>query len=250
MYDWPEVQRANDAFWQRIAGRLAQAGIAAPKSLSRDRPATAIWQEADLLLAQTCGLPFVTGRCGTARIVARPDYGIEGAADGLYASALVCRRGDGSRLSDFRGARAAVNQYGSQSGCNALADAVGETDFFGTVVMSGAHRVSARLVAAGEADLAAIDAVAWALFRRYEPEAASRLGVLDWTRSMPVLPFITGVKHVGLIPRLCDALLDACRGGTGLPVSALPASEADYAPVREMAETLIGRRLAPTAAPL
>ena len=151
MYDWPEVERANDAYWRRIADHLVGL-VTTPRALTRGQPFDQIWQDPDLLLAQTCGLPFVSGRCGTAQVIARPDYGIEGATDGIYSSALICRRGAGARLADFRGAIAAINEYGSQSGCNALADAVGETDFFGAVLVTGAHRLSARAVAAGDAD--------------------------------------------------------------------------------------------------
>lgn len=244
MYDWPEVRPATDAFWAAIRDHLAECGVQAPAALSRDRTATEVWQDRDLLLAQTCGLPFVSGRCGTARVIARPDYGIEGARDGLYCSALICRRGAGARLTGFRGARAAINEYGSQSGCNALADAVGETDFFGAVTVTGTHRASASMVADGDADLAAIDAVAWALFQAHEPVAAGRLTVLDWTRPMPALPFITGAAHVTLSSPLRDALGAAGPGCLGLPARVLPACDADYAPIRAMAAALAGRRLA------
>ncbi len=57
--------------------------------------------------------------------------------------------------------------------------------FFAAAVISGSHRESARLVARGEADLAALDAVAWALLRAHEPETAARLVVLDRTGPCP-----------------------------------------------------------------
>ena len=251
MYDWPEVAARTDAFWAEVAAALAAEGVAAPAALARpDDPAEA-WGHPALLLGQSCGLPYVSGRCGGAVPVARPVYAAEGCGTGTYRSALVCRAGEEAPLEAFRGRVAAVNEYGSQSGCNALADAVrplGDA-FFAEVVLTGAHRASALAVARGAADIAAVDAVAWALFGEVEPAARGRLALLGWTGEMPALPFIMGGAHAARRPAVFRALAGAARPGNaaGLPVGVLPADDSDYDPVRAMAARVRGLRLAPAA---
>lgn len=266
MYDWPEVAGRTDAFWARVAAALRARGIAAPATLSRPADAAACWDDPALLLGQSCGLPYVSGRCGRAIAIARPVYAVEGCGPGTYRSALVCRRGDagiggdldrrgrGAALAAFRGRVAAVNDYGSQSGCNALADAVlpmGDA-FFGRVAVTGAHRASALAVAQGRADIAAIDAVAWALFAEIEPVAHDCLAVLGWTAETPALPYLTAPANRERIPALVGALAAAARPGEapGLPSGVLTAIPADYQPIRAMARRLAGSRLAPDAPPL
>jgi ABC-type phosphate/phosphonate transport system substrate-binding protein len=124
--------------------------------------------------------------------------------------------------------------------------------FFAEVVLTGAHRASALAVAHGGADIAAIDAVAWALFGEIEPAARARLAVLGWTEEMPALPFIIGVTHAARAPAIFRALAGAARPGnaTGLPVGVLPAADSDYDPIRAVAARVGGLKLAPAAMPL
>jgi ABC-type phosphate/phosphonate transport system substrate-binding protein len=249
MYDWPEVAGRTDSFWREVAASLRVNGVAAPEALSRPRDPVAAWSDPALLLGQSCGLPYVSGACGGAFPVARPVYDVEGCGEGTYRSAIICRAGEEAPLAAFRGCRAAINEYGSQSGCNALADAVrplGDA-FFGRVLLTGAHRASALAVADGWADIAAIDAVAWALFAEIESAAHSRLSVLAWTPETPSLPFITAPSNEALAPILLNALAAAARRGNPVevPVAVLPASPEDYDPIREMARRVRGLRLAP-----
>ena len=254
MYDWPEVAGRTDAFWAEIAAALRAEGVAAPPALSRPDDPAAGWSDPALLLGQSCGLPYVSGRCGGAIPIARPVHAADGCGPGTYRSALVCRAGEEAPLEAFRGRTAAINDYGSQSGCNALADAVrGRGDaFFGRVLATGAHRASALAVARGRADIAAIDAVAWALFAEVEPAAHGRLAVLAWTAETPALPFITAPTNRARVPALLRALAGAARPGNpaGLPVAVLSATPANYEPVRAMARRVAGLRLAPDSPPL
>lgn len=257
MYDWPEQQLANDKFWTHIANALRVNDISGPAFLDRDRPLAELWADPDLLIGQTCGLPLVSGRCGSATVIARAGYAAEHAQDGTYASALICRANRDGDLAAFRGSVAAVNEYGSQSGCNALADAVQplatDAPFFGQVHLTGAHRRSAQAVADGQADIAAIDAVAWDQFANYEPEAHARLRVVGWTRSVPGLPFIVGdahkASHVTIIAALFSAVRAVNQDGPqpGMPTAIWSASADDYAPVAAMARRVAGMRLAPDA---
>lgn len=249
MYDWPEVAARTDTFWAAVARALAGRGIPAPTALSRPAEVHATWRDPGLLLGQACGLPYVSGLCGAAVLVARPAYAVEGCGCGTYRSALICRAGEEAPLHRFRGRVAAVNEWGSQSGCHALADAVHRLGdaFFGGVVLTGSHRASAAAVAAGSADVAAIDAVTWALLGEVGPGVHARLRVIGWTAEMPALPYITAAGHARLAPALRDALNTAARpeNPPGQPIAVLPATGADYAPVRAMAARLRGLRLAP-----
>lgn len=184
MYDRPETAAANDRLWAGIRDRLRAGGIAAPDGLSRDRPLRDIWADPALLLAQTCGLPFRRGLCGGAVYVATPAYDLPDCPPGWYRSVLVARApaAPGSLLR-WRGARLAVNDAESQSGHAAPQTLAALHGFrFAELVFTGAHRASARAVAEGRADIAALDAVSWAMIRRWDPFAADLVAV---ARSLP-----------------------------------------------------------------
>ena len=54
MYDRPETAAANDRLWQGVRTRLGEG----PEHLVRAGDPWEHWQSPDLLLSQTCGLPF------------------------------------------------------------------------------------------------------------------------------------------------------------------------------------------------
>ena len=95
----------------------------------------------------------------------------------------------------LRGARFAFNSADSMSGFLAPGrdlEALGESlAIFSERIETGGHRASLRAVAAGKADVAAIDCRSWSLFRRFEPEASARLQVVGWTARRKGLPFVT-----------------------------------------------------------
>ena len=62
-------------------------------------------------------------------------------------------------------------------------------------IETGSHRASILAVAEEIAEVAAIDAVCWALALRYEPKAVARLTVVEMTAFRPGLPFITAVER-------------------------------------------------------
>jgi ABC-type phosphate/phosphonate transport system substrate-binding protein len=257
MYDWPGIRAETDAFWAGVARRLHEAGIDAPAVLTRNLDEGVSWGNSDLLLGQTCGMPFVSGSCGEARVVARPDYGLPGASGGFYRSAIIVRAEDRAGLDPAldpalgpeavlaqQGRRVAINEWGSFSGHVALRAYLaglrsGARDpFFGDAVVSGWHLDSARMVARGEADLAALDGVGWAMLQTLEPRTAERLAVLDMTAEAPALPFITAPRFVDIRADLVAALDGAARAlppVAGVPRAVVAASDGDYQPIREAA---------------
>lgn len=193
MYDLPALYGANDRFWRAIRNRLGEG----PEYLSRALDGWEAWTSPDLLLGQTCGLPYRARLHGKVALVATPDYGLPGCPAGHYNSVLVVREGDPREsLADFAGARLARNDPLSQSGWAApLAhfDAAGVP--IETIVETGGHAASAAAVAEGRADIAALDALTWALLQEHGPEVAERLRELERTAPTPALPYVTALSR-------------------------------------------------------
>jgi len=217
MYDLPELEAANDALWAAIAERLRAEGLdGVPERLTRGGSLEAIWTDPKLLLAQTCGYPLVTSLGERVCVVATPKYSAQGCDGAFYRSAVVVRGSDPARqLADLRGRRAAVNDLASNSGMNLLRAEVAplakDAPFFGAVTITGAHVASVEAVAAGEADVAAIDGVTWSHLQRRRPSTTQGLKVLSWTKAAPGLPLITAETDAGLLATLREALAQVAR---------------------------------------
>jgi ABC-type phosphate/phosphonate transport system substrate-binding protein len=173
--------------------------MSAPLKLDRFRPSEAIWRSPGLVLSQTCGFPFSTRLRGMVRLVGTPIYNVPGCQGPYYSSMIVVRNDEpAGRLADLASPRFAYNAADSLSGYLALGAALREAKREAQPrawIESGSHRASVRAVAEERADVAAIDAVCWALALRYEPEATSRLKVLEQTPLRPGLPFVTAVER-------------------------------------------------------
>lgn len=218
MYDWPELQTANDALWSVIVERLAARGLAdIPQRLVRDADLERVWTSPSLLLAQTCGYPLLTRLKGHVQLVATPRYRAPGCEGPFRRSAIVVQaQAPGERLADLRGARCALNDRTSDSGMNLFRSAVAPlangARFFSQVIVTGSHLASAEAVALGAADVAALDAVSLAHLRRLRPQLAQRLRVLQWTTRTPGLPLITAANTPpAMLAALRDALMDVAR---------------------------------------
>ncbi len=192
MYKRPELDPAIARLWQGIRAGLQAAGIDSPETLSQDTDEFAVWEAPDLVLSQTCGMPFRTRLHGQVTLVGTPDYALADCPPGYYRSALLVRRNDARQsLPAFRDATFAFNQTISQSGFAAPYFHLRAHGFwFEKRLQTGQHLASARAVAEGRADIAALDAVTWRLIEKYD-RFAGNLRVLIWTRPTPGLPLIT-----------------------------------------------------------
>jgi len=194
MYDWPELTQAHDAMWQELGDRLRTTGIDAPDCLSRDSGDERFWLDPDLLLGQTCGYPLATKLRGKVQYVATPVYEVKGCSGPLYSSAIVTRKDADLTMDNWQQGRFVFNSQMSLSGYRAVRAMIGKPEsFFTSVAESGGHRLSARMVAKGNADVAALDAVCWHLLQEHEPATASQLKVICWTQKRPALPLITSL---------------------------------------------------------
>lgn len=211
MYDRPETAAANDMLWQEVRERLAGD---APAQLTRDGDLWAQWLDPGLVLSQTCGFPYRARLHGKVALIGTPDTGLPDCPPGHYYSVLVVRRDDARvSLCDYARARLAYNDPLSQSGWAAPQGFAASRGFaFAETLCTGGHAASARAVAAGDADIAAIDAITWRLIARHDA-FAQNLHVIARTAPTPALPFIAGVR--------CDtaAIFDALAGA----IATLPA---------------------------
>lgn len=197
MYDPPELNGANDTLWQALAQRLRQAGLAGvPERLTRRDDLRAMWRDPGLLLGQTCGYPLMTELRGELQVVATPVYRAPGCDGAFHRSAIIVREDDPvADLVGLAGRRCVINGWDSNSGMNllraALAPVAQGRRLFTEISISGSHRESLRRVAAGAADVAAIDCVTLALLRRIEPAPVAAIRILDWTPASPSLPLVS-----------------------------------------------------------
>jgi ABC-type phosphate/phosphonate transport system substrate-binding protein len=215
MYDFGAAVAANDRLWAGVRDRLRASGVAAPDALTRGEGAYwPAWQAPDLLLSQTCGYPFRARLHGRVAYVGTPDYGVQGCAPGHYRSVFVARAEDPrATLAEFDGAGFAYNEALSQSGWAAPQVYAAKLGLrLPPVVETGGHRRSAHAVAEGRADIAALDAVTWALMQG-EDAVVAALRVVALTDPSPGLPFITALG--GPVEALFDALARAIAGLSG-----------------------------------
>lgn len=197
MYDFPEIAEATDAWWSGLAAAFHRAGVpGVPDRRYRPNDPAALWANSSLLFAQTCGFPLTHAFAGKLTPIGTPCYRAEGCSGSFYRSVVVVGRDRaGTALEEFRGAVTAVNQPDSQSGWNALAALAAplarDGRFFGDVRLTGGHAASLAAVAEGAADLAAIDAVTFALLGRYRSQAVAGVRTLTVTEPAPGLPYVT-----------------------------------------------------------
>jgi ABC-type phosphate/phosphonate transport system substrate-binding protein len=241
MYDLPELAAATVDWWRGLRRHMAEAGVdGLPADLVQPDDLYAHWQETDLAVSQTCGYPLTHGLGGRVQLLATPRYAAQGCTGSRYLSHVVVRATDpAKRFADLRGRRVAFNGRDSQSGYNVLrhlaAPLAAGRPFFAATVESGAHRRSLAMVRTGEADLAAVDCVTFALLERVAPAELAGIRILCSSAAAPALPYITSLRTTagqlaglrrGLLAAAADPALAATRdallidGFDVLPVSA------------------------------
>lgn len=196
MYLRPETQPAHDALWALTRDALRDHGCVAPDALAHTAPVFATWTRPDLLLGQVCNLPYnVHFRSSTARI-GTSDYALPDAAPGQYYSLLVVREDDPRTTPfAFSNATLAINERDSHSGWGAPWGYARDHGFaWARAIETGAHARSAAAIAAGHADIAAIDAISWRMIQRYDA-CAQRLRVIGRTKPSPGQTLITARAH-------------------------------------------------------
>src|SRR5258705_9265218 len=207
MYDPPELHATVDAWWNGLARAFRAEGVAdVPDGLDRSLSLDALWGAPDLLFTQTCGYPLTGAWAGRLQYLATPRYAAAGCEGSNYCSWIVVAADSRAHcLEDLRGARCSINGRISHSGFNALRALVAplarDGRFFGSVSVSGGHAESLVQLGRGEVEVAAIDCVSYAVFRRCRPHAVEATRIIGRTTDAPGLPFAVRI----------DASADLCR---------------------------------------
>lgn len=186
MYDRPETRAANDRFYTLFRRRFPQA----PEHLNRDAPH---WLAPDLVLSQTCSLPYRAVLHADVNLVAAPIHRIS-CPTGYYFSVIIVRQDDPRKaIDEFATGKLVINSRQSQSGWAAIDQLARTLGFrFENITETGSHQASAQAISDGRADIAAIDAVSWQMIQRWD-SFASNLRVLGETPPTPALPYITSI---------------------------------------------------------
>lgn len=197
MYDMPEVQGALNSLWAGLARHLKREGLSeVPDHIQHSRNLADLWDDPDLWFSQCCGYDIVRRYAGKLRPVATPHYGAPECKGSDYASNVVvagdCEAND---VLEMFGAVCVVNGFESHSGSNALKALVAPRNrdgrFFSKIKISGTHVASLEMIRIGEADVAAIDCVTYALLARFRPAAVAGTRKLGRTYRAPAIPYVT-----------------------------------------------------------
>lgn len=194
MYVAPyRVRMANEEWLEKIVRKLAVERLPAAHL-----PLTALWSAPQLLLAQTCGYPFMTQLKGRVRLIGRPCYELPSCGEGQHCSLLLGRSDDPRMdLQAFAGSRGVINGPDSNSGMNLLRHSVAPLHrggrFFSSLQVSGGHRESLRWLREGRADLAAIDCVTFAYLARDASHEVAGLRQIAQSAASPTLPYIASL---------------------------------------------------------
>jgi ABC-type phosphate/phosphonate transport system substrate-binding protein len=215
-YDLPEITAATDALWRSVARQLRRHGLRdVPGVLNRHIPYERQWTSSELLFGQACGYDVLIAYPERLRLVATPAYMAAGCGPSTYCSlVVVCEDAPYRVMEDLRGARCVLNTPTSHSGTNVLRALVAplhrDGRFFARVEMSGAHDKSLAMILGGEADVAAIDCVTWALLGRHRPRAIAGTRVLCQTDPVPAPPYVTSARMPDhRLDRIRAALIEA-----------------------------------------
>lgn len=198
MYDI--CRRDTQALWSVLKPLIVAEGLATERLdivWPEDNLET-LWRSDAMLLSQTCGYPLAT-KLTQVQVMGCFQYSAPGCEAHRYRSYFIARIADeGKQLADFRGRKAVCNSRDSQSGYNALRKMVAplarEGHFFAGVDFSGSHRQSLEEVRCGNADIAAIDCITWALLQRHESESLRDLTLIGQSPLAPGLPLITAAQ--------------------------------------------------------
>jgi phosphonate transport system substrate-binding protein len=168
----------------------------------------------------------------------------------VYFSDVVVRSDSRFQsFADLRGARWAINEPSSQSGCGVVRyhlATLGETrGFFGSVIQSGAHQMSLRMILAGKIDASAIDSTVLEQEFENHPALRSRVRLIGALGPSPIPPWVIS-NRVPLPTRRAvrGALLNMHTDPEGQAILApggwarfAPVTDKDYDPIRQMAQT-------------
>ena len=218
------------AAWHRLLGHTFQLAGLSLRIDDHPHPASlaSLWDRPDLGCAFMCGWPLAQ-EAGSRPIIAAPIP--LGSAEPRYRSVFVVKAdAPFQTLEHTFGHRFAFNARSSHSGWNMpqahLARLGGK--FAAELGPFGPHQNAAASVLAGEADVAAIDSLVWALLCRHAQAMAAGLRVIGQTPDQPAHPWSVRPHCDPAMLNACAPPSQGCRGQPPArrcwPMSAWPAS--------------------------
>ncbi|WP_339712336.1 PhnD/SsuA/transferrin family substrate-binding protein [uncultured Sneathiella sp.] len=234
MYDWPEILDATNDYWNALREALADQGFASPQLLTRPEDPFLLWRSPELLIAQTCGLPYVEQLSTEVSLIGTPAYDIDCGAGSYFSVVAVHNDSNIETCADLNGATFGYNDPLSQSGAAAFFShlhtsgiSVNKIGGFERVM---SHRNAIRQLSERKVDVIAIDAVSWELAKRYERNVAA-LRVIGQTTPTPGLPYITSYRPKTEVDRIHHAVIEA--------IASLPSSKREALLLTGLAATTI-----------
>ena len=209
MYERDELNIAHCELWSQIIKGFKARNLVPPKKIISGDDGTKVWMDTNLVLSQTCGLPFRTNLKGKVGYVGTPIYALKNCPPGYYRSVFITnhRRKNLTPI-DFMGHTFAINSYDSQSGYAAACEYFYDRNLpFGNINVTGSHYKSALSVYKGLSDIACIDEISWKIIRNFD-RFSSHLAEIAWTSPTPALPIIT-VKYRNTLDTIHDIMKDA-----------------------------------------
>jgi ABC-type phosphate/phosphonate transport system substrate-binding protein len=208
MYLRPENTGAHNRFWQLISTNLHHNGLDAPAELGACEDSDH-WLRDDLVLSQTCGMPYRLSLHGRVQLVGTPDYALPDCPPGYYNSIFIVNaKDDRAELAEFAAAMLAITSKTSQSGYAAPLNEATKRGFqFRNLTLSGGHANSAKMVASGQVDIAAVDGMTWHNIQKYG-DFSGKLKVIAQTDPTPGLPYICalGIEKDLVAQAITDAI--------------------------------------------
>ncbi|MDB4602261.1 hypothetical protein OAH70_07240, partial [Flavobacteriaceae bacterium] len=84
MYEFPEMQGALNNYWNLIHNELSDCGIQSPVSLDMTLNEQQAWLSPNLVLAQTCGMPYRKFLHKKVTLIGTPDFNLNDCPEGYY----------------------------------------------------------------------------------------------------------------------------------------------------------------------
>ncbi len=169
----------------------------------------------NLIAVQTCGYPLLHKWATTHDPIAAAVFDCKGCVGTQYSSWFVTHvNHPADRLEQFQHQRAAMSGIHSNSGMNVLRFAISQLPkkkrvdgtFFSEVKVSGGHWQSLEMIASEQADLAAIDAVSYALALKAKPALADSIKIVGQSEMTVGLPFVIPKTSTTRVNRLIRAM--------------------------------------------
>lgn len=198
MYDFPEVASSTARMVDALVVTFGAEGLEASAAgglPTAHHDLMAYWSGPEMLISQSCGLPFVEDLAAVTHCVGT--FRWSGVSDerGWYRTVIVVAPGSGARnLADLAGARPAVSNTQSLSGwCSlgvAVAGVTDRADFLRPTVLTGSHAGSLAALQSGDADVASIDPGTYQLLARHRPAAVAGLRQVGEGPWVPATPLV------------------------------------------------------------